>query len=331
MFVATFALLSRIQMFTLEAFAGVSTHTSKSTVSMLVVGDAMFDRNVRKLMETHGFDYPFHKIKEIVSKFDIALLNLEGVYTDYESISLKDRSVLRFTFDRKGIQALKNAGFDVVSQANNHTADFGREGATLSRRYLEYSGIKVVGDYFNEAPFLTFHHKKKQIAVVAYNEFSSLNTSTVLNEISRLKQEKYFVVVFPHFGLEYERFPADAQKLLARSFIDYGADIVIGAHPHVIQVMEEYKEKPIFYSIGNFIFDQYFSKETQESLAVSLNIEDMSFDVGLLVLGQERSVPYRLSQDQEDVVIEELVKDSSINEEWKDSILKNQRFTVFRK
>ena len=80
------------------------------------------------------------------------------------------------------------------------------------------------------------------------------------------------MIVFLHWGEEYQLISSSSQRKLAHSLIDAGADLIIGSHPHVVQEIEKYKGKLIFYSLGNFIFDQYFSRETQKGLAVSLEL-----------------------------------------------------------
>ena len=92
--------------------------------------------------------------------------------------------------------------------------------------------------------------------------------------VSALKGSVDWVIVSIHWGEEYDQYVNTAQQNLAHALIDRGADAIVGHHPHVVQGVEVYKNKPIFYSLGNFIFDQYFSVETQQGLAVSLEFSD---------------------------------------------------------
>src|SRR5690606_14983682 len=100
------------------------------------------------------------------------------------------------------------------------------------------------------------------IAFIGFNEFTSRNETAVLNEIEAAKNISDYIIVMPHWGIEYEHVPRSSQIERAHSWIDNGADAVIGMHPHVIQSFEIYNNKPIFYSLGNFLFDQYFSYHT---------------------------------------------------------------------
>jgi len=94
----------------------------------------------------------------------------------------------------------------------------------------------------------------------------------ILKNVKRIKRENpnIYIIVTPHWGTEYTPLPNKFQRNTAHAFIDAGVDAIIGHHPHVVQAVEEYKGKPIFYSLGNFVFDMYFSKEVQQELAVGV-------------------------------------------------------------
>ena len=112
-----------------------------------------------------------------------------------------------------------------------------------------------------------------------------------------------FIIANVHWGVEYTHYFNDHQQDIAHQLIDSGVDMIIGHHPHVVQGMEVYNSKPIFYSLGNFIFDQYFSKETQEGLGVGITINDSGADLYLfpyqsvnkyleLLSGKEKDIFY---------------------------------------
>ena len=115
-----------------------------------------------------------------------------------------------------------------------------------------------------------------KIAFVAFDDVSKkINDRNLTEIIQKLKTENDSVIVTPHWGEEYQYLKSNKrQQKLAHAMIDAGADIIIGHHPHVVQEMEIYNGKPIFYSLGNFIFDQYFSPETQIGLAVGLVLSE---------------------------------------------------------
>lgn len=254
----------------------------EKSLSIVFFGDTMLDRNVRLIGKRNGYGSLFAYVKDFVQSFDLAVLNLEGTVTNNDSLALKDQNTLRFTFEPISLDALFNAGFDVVSLANNHTSDFGREGFLETKNNLEVKNLKYFGDYFNESEPLVVEKNGLKIAFIGFNEFSYKNFSKVLVRIEKASKENDVVFVFAHFGEEYKDFGSSFQQKNSKMFIDSGADAVIGAHPHVVQNMEIYKDKPIFYSLGNFIFDQYFSKKTQEGLAVSFDIKKKEGEKAIL-------------------------------------------------
>lgn len=250
---------------------------TKSTdkLSILVVGDMMLDRNVRNLINKNGFDEFFSGVKELVSGADIAIANLEGPFTPYPSLtaSLVNKT-LTFTFDPALAPKLSDLGFDILGLANNHTLNFGREGLEMTREYIREAGMFYYGDP-NNATELSLITAENGISVgfVGFHEFTYVNFTKVLEEIDYLRVQVDVVIVTPHWGEEYQKAPTENMKKWAHEFIDHGADAVIGAHTHVVGDIEEYKGKKIFYSLGNFAFDQYFSIATMNGLGVLMGVE----------------------------------------------------------
>jgi len=149
-----------------------------------------------------------------------------------------------------------------------------------------------------------------------------------LSEIKRIKTEKLadLIIVYPHWGTEYlTSHPDKRQTDLAHQFIDSGADIIIGSHPHVIQPIEIYKEKPIFYSLGNFVFDQYFSKETMQGLMLKLDIvkkenkleTDISFLPINITIDNQAEL---MGEDSKKQVLDNFAKNSLVEDNIKNEI-----------
>jgi poly-gamma-glutamate synthesis protein (capsule biosynthesis protein) len=245
---------------------------SNQEVSVVVVGDIMLDRNVRNKINESGFDVYVSGVKNLISDADIAVGNLEGPFTNNPSktASLESKELV-FTFDPALAPKLAEAGFDILGLANNHTLNFGQEGLDSTRSILRQAGIFYYGEPNNKDELsVVVEQKGIKVGFVGFHEFSYMNFDRVLAEIDRIRPEVDFLIVSPHWGIEYQKEPTDFMKNWAHQFIDHGADVVIGAHPHVIGATEEYKNKKIFYSLGNFIFDQYFSKETSQGLVVNI-------------------------------------------------------------
>lgn len=235
----------------------------------------MLDRNVRNKIGEVGFDTFFAGVKDLVENADIAVANLEGPFTKYPSVTATLVSKeLRFTFDPALAPKLADLGFDVLGLANNHTLNFGTKGLKETREYLKQAGISYYGEPDNRDELSTVVEKNGiRVGFVGFHEFSYINFDKVIAEIDRIRPDVDVLIVSPHWGVEYQAAPTENMKKWAKLFIDHGADAVIGAHSHVVGDIDEYKGKKIFYSLGNFVFDQYFSEDTMKGLAAQIQVE----------------------------------------------------------
>jgi len=112
-----------------------------------------------------------------------------------------------------------------------------------------------------------------KIAFVNYNQFVGSGERDALADLQAAKKaQPDFTIMYTHWGKEFTDTPSERNKELAHEFVDGGADVIIGSHPHVVQTREQYKGKTIYYSLGNFIFDQYFDPNTQKGLAVQVEL-----------------------------------------------------------
>ena len=273
----------------------------KSRIFTLVfAGDIMLSRSVGKIMETRGdYKYPFLKIAGLTNRADFAFANLEGPIS---SRGKNQGSIYSFRADPRAIEGLFFAGFDAVSLANNHIWDWGGEALSDTVRLLNEKGIKTAGAGRNEdeanSPAIVIVGDRDEktsaqseflkIGILAYTNLypdgleargensgiSHFNPGAIKEAIRRLRQEADIAVVSLHWGEEYKTASNDDQKRLARAFIDSGADLIIGHHPHVPQEVEKYKNGWIVYSLGNFVFDQNFSEETMGGLVARVFIEN---------------------------------------------------------
>ncbi|MFC1789870.1 CapA family protein [Patescibacteria group bacterium] len=262
-------------------FSPTPTHPPKDFV-LTVVGDVMLARSVTtKMRERDDFAYPFLKTASLLSKADFTLINLEApLGTDCPN----SNEGLVFCADYRALEGLIKAGVDLVSLANNHTLDQGEEGLLETTRLLEENSINIIGlrePYYLEARglklvFLAYN------AIVPQNNFVSWAYPDVIeSEIKRFSRDSDSLIVYFHWGKEYSPKPQKGgatsfdPRELAHLAIDSGADLVLGAHPHVVQETEMYREKLIVYSLGNFVFDQEWSQETQKG-AIGNFIFDLS-------------------------------------------------------
>ncbi len=228
-------------------------------------------------MTNNGLDYPLQPLERFLIGTDLAIANLEGPVTTNQSVSLNSRighpNNTTFTFDPAAVRMLADRGVTTVSLANNHTDNFGAAGWTETKQHLDEIDLAYFGHPNNLAGELSMIETVRGITVglVGYHGIWQQDASAVVAEIERLTDQVDFLLVYPHWGREYQRQPSAFQQQLAHQFIDAGADAVIGAHSHVVQPIEMYNGKAIFYGLGNFLFDQNFSAETSESLAVGID------------------------------------------------------------
>ncbi len=257
--------------------------------SIIFVGDIMLSRTIGKIMEKHNdYNFPFLRTSDFLNSADIRFGNLECPISDREGPS--DNKYL-FCASPKVVDGLKKVGFDVLSVANNHMWDYGKDAFVDTLNYMKKAGIASVGGgmNFKEA------HKGVQkdingtkIIFLGYTDLLLKNTSAAKNsagvsylnidqmikDIKDAKNMADMVVVSLHWGREYQPQHNDKQEQIAKAAIDAGASLIVGHHPHVVQEVEKYKDGYIAYSLGNFVFDQNFSKETQTGLVLKVIIKN---------------------------------------------------------
>jgi poly-gamma-glutamate synthesis protein (capsule biosynthesis protein) len=234
------------------------------------VGDIMLDGGPGHLV-TNGID-PFADVSTYLTDSDLTIGNLECAITRKGHAQDKPYT---FKGPRQSLPFLKKY-FSAVSLANNHAADWGAAGFGDELTLLSETGLPWFGGGATEpkarAP-LVLEVKGRKVALLGYNEFpprSFAATSTkpgtawlieknVVADIRRTRNEHSpnLVILYLHWGEELEPLPRDDQVALAHRLIDAGADAVIGSHPHVTQTIEFYRDKPIVYSLGNFLFDYF--------------------------------------------------------------------------
>lgn len=247
-------------------------------VSLLFLGDLMFDRNIRQAAKKQGNDFIFEPLKNWLSENDLAIANLEGPITENRSVSVNtlpgEQNNFIFTFDPSLAGTLFSNNIKLVNLGNNHIINFGQRGLESTKQYLDSAGVSYFGAPANERS-IAKDTKGVKVVLVNYNQFVgsvAVERTAVIEEIKKTKAQADIVIVYAHWGTEYNSIANGAIKNLAHEFIDAGADLIIGSHPHVVQDKEEYQGKMIYYSLGNFIFDQYFSLEVKRGLAVKAKI-----------------------------------------------------------
>ena len=249
-------------------------------LDLLFFGDVMLDRHIKEKITAQGFDYLLEKLaggeKRFFTDLDLIGANLEGDVTDqgehFPPVAGND-----FAFDPQTVKKLQSYNFNYFNIANNHAGDQGAKGIIQTQKNLKDLNFSFSGcadGQVGECSSTIMEMGEKEIGLAGFSMvYRPFDVSVASQIIKDLKDKTDFVIANVHWGTEYEHRFNSKQQTVAHSLIDAGADVIIGHHPHVVEGLEIYKSKPIFYSLGNFIFDQYFSKETQQGLAVGLSID----------------------------------------------------------
>jgi len=239
-------------------------------IKLLFVGDVMMTRYVEKRIKklNKEYIYPFEKILNYLKTFDYVIANLEGPISDK---GVKVGSKYSFRMKPEVAEALSKANINIVNLANNHIFDYGKVAFEDTLKNLEKNNIKYFGNSYEpliiekegvKIGFLGFSDFLKHLEVKEGKIGIAIVNSNLSEIIKKAKEKVDILIVSFHWGEEYKKIANERQRKIAKIAIDSGADLVIGHHPHIIQNIEKYKDKFIFYSLGNFIFDQNFSKET---------------------------------------------------------------------
>jgi hypothetical protein len=224
-------------------------------------------------------------MRDLISSADLALANMEESAPDH--FTFHPHGTV-FTGDPALLSGIARAGIDVASVASTHIGDGGPAGILQTIASLKKYGITPFGAGPNLAAArkpAIFDEGGVKVAILGYDGISSryygatnttigdapLKTAYFRADIAAARAAgAQVVIVFPHWGIEYTFGPSASQQRLARQMIDAGADLVIGNHPHWVQSVEIYKGKPIWYSLGNFTFDQSWSEPTLEGITLEL-------------------------------------------------------------
>lgn len=241
-------------------------------VTIATTGDIIPARGVDLQVRKNGPDYPFlaSGIKDLLSTPDITVVDLEAPVLDNCPVHLTG-----FTFCGRSTfaDAMARVGIDVATLENNHITNYGAAGVTETIEHLTAAGIRYASrDHLHIETV-----KGIKVGFLAFNDIEvRLDKAMMAETIRRARPQVDILMVAVHWGKEYELLPmADGSiapsdpRELGRAMVDAGADVIIGNHPHWVQGVEIYKDKLISYALGNFIFDQSWSIETQQGLVAT--------------------------------------------------------------
>jgi poly-gamma-glutamate synthesis protein (capsule biosynthesis protein) len=255
--------------------------------TLVAGGDIMLSRGTSRYIDQYGPRYPFLEIRDIIHDHDIAFANLESPISSRGRRFYPNKGIY-FRADPSVIDGLLYSGFDVFSLGNNHSLDWGVAALQDTIAILEQNGFSFSGagvswqDAFYPA-VMEVHGTT--VAIISINdiypfEVSDGGRNTMLTltydaealqrEIRNMEKKYDIIIASVHAGIEYIDKPEPVKVDMMRKLIDYGIDVIIGHHPHVIQGIEVYGEGLIAYSLGNLIFDQKWSRETSLGLLLEI-------------------------------------------------------------
>lgn len=237
-------------------------------VEIILTGDTMLGRSVMtKSLDSKDAAYPFRRVADTLSSADLVFINLENAILEN---CPRTTTGLIFCARPELVEGLNLAGVDVVTLANNHSRNYGETGLQDTVRILKENGIESTG--LGELVV-------KKIKGVEYGflgfDFLTKKPSESDFELVRNAGSKVNVLfVGVHWGAEYRSKPAEIQRQWAAQLVAAGADVIVGHGPHWVQESEEIEGVPVFYSLGNFVFDQMWSQKTREGLVIKLTFRD---------------------------------------------------------
>ena len=285
--------------------------------SLVFVGDVLLARNVESIMHRKGSEYPFSGLSLQT------LLKNPAIVGNFESSMATSHHttpalMMQFSVNEMFLPALKTAGFTHLSLANNHSNDYGAEGYEHAKETLFKNGFSAFGHgaFTNSESISYVSTPKGNVALVGIHASEKEPDEESLKQIlAEAERHSYLQIVYIHWGSEYSLVHNKVQEKIAGTLVASGADLIIGHHPHVVQDVDVIDGVVVFYSLGNYIFDQYFSSDVQEGLIVALDLSsDPQLNIVPVSSEGHLSQPALMKPDKHHFFLEKLARrsDSSL-------------------
>lgn len=315
---------------------------NNEAINIFISGDFAPRMRVNEVIKRGDYQLLYNDILPIIQDSDLAITNLESPLLEEGKPIAKTGPNLKAPI--KSVEALKFAGFDMVTLANNHMMDYGEEGLFSTIQVCEKSNIRHIGAGSNlekAKKVAYFDIKGNRIAFIncCENEWSTtqgdypgcnpLNEVALFYQIQEAKTNADYVILIIHGGHETYDYPSPRMKKLYRWFIDLGVDAVIGHHTHCFSGYEIYKEKPIVYSLGNFVFDSAKRNSSWNvGAAVILSIQGVQTKMKLCPFTQcDNEIGIKLFGSKEtDIWLE---KEAQKREQIQDDTILEKKFEEF--
>lgn len=254
------------------------------TASIVFCGDVMLDWGIKDVYKREGADYPLRKITGFLKAFDYSFCNLECPVSSNGTPHIDKKYI--FLAEPGSLDILRLGNIRGVTLANNHSSDFGETALLNTMTVLNEKGIHYTGAGIDaESAHLPVLLKINGISMaifgytnLGYPETYAQKSSPgiaraqldlIRRDILKFRGFNDVIIISMHWGDEYSHFPSGDQVELAHAIIDSGADAIIGHHSHIYQGIEIYKEKPVIYSLGNFLFGS-INEDIKDNIVVAL-------------------------------------------------------------
>ncbi len=270
----------------------MNSNNDKNLIQIIIAGDTMLGDAGEKIIHKNGFEYPLKALKGIMKEADLTIINAEAPIT-YTNNKINIPKKYIYKSHPKALIALKDSGIDLCTLANNHILDYQTEGLYDFIKRLDESKINYIGAGKTESEArqgIVYIFNNVRIGFLNYMQnygkydkemnffahagkrgIAMLTANNLKNDIAKIKKYCDITIVINHWGNNYKKIN-NKQKKYGHMAIDYGADIVIGHHPHIYQEAEIYNKKPIIYSIGNFVFNTPGRSSMKYGVIAKMNI-----------------------------------------------------------
>lgn len=245
-----------------KIFFGDKKYLSKippdDLITIISTGDIIPARMVNvKSTQYQDFTWAFKNVWKTLKNADLTVINLESPLM---KSCVATSEGMSFCGSDRHIEGIKQAGIDLVSLANNHSDNYGQAGILETTNLLKSNNISFTG--IESSTFLTV--KNTRFAFLGYNFLLEQNMEQIVKEIADAKNKSDIVIVFPHWGEEYQELPSAFEKDTQKILLNAGADLILGNHPHIVQPLTINNSQLTFFAHGNFIFDQMWSESTKK-------------------------------------------------------------------
>lgn len=281
----------------------VLKNSENQKVEIILTGDVMLGRSVMaKSLEVGDNTYPFRKVADVLRGSDLVLINLENPIVENCPVTNEG---LKFCARPEMIEGLTFAGVDMVSLANNHSRNYSEEGLQETVETLKANGV----DSIDGEELLVKEIGGTKFGFLGFDFTTKTPKEVDYNEIDFAASQVDVLITSVHWGIEYTRNPTNSQREWAKRMVNFGVDIVVGHGPHWVQDIEYIEvenptsprlrwARPVYYSLGNFIFDQMWSEETKKGLAIRLTFQKDK------IIKEEKLPTYMSSWAQPEFIVE---------------------------